>query len=372
MRTSGSRVVRKPLSPWTSLVSRARSSPAARRLPTSRSTRPGSAPARIRRAAAATSSVVFPVPGPPTTRSGPASWSRTRHAAGSHSGSASATRAGRTSKGTLASSGTSGPGTPRFDHAPPTVSGTGGWKARSRDGRRDGRTGPRRGPGDPARAGAQLGRSPRSWLSSACLVGRVLAEDGHDLLRHRVCADGTFAPHLAVEQAARSWRRPRARRPRPAQPASSPPLSAWHVPPGRTHCGRRCRLATATWRLATARVPTRGDARADQVAGRRGAVPGHDRGDDGRGAPSGAATTSAPASARRVWNTLGASSHEAIATCRSPAARSPATSSSTRGAPVATNPTRTCVRPLRRIRPPPAPATPQRPRSPPREHHASP
>ena len=32
----------------------------------------------------------------------------------------------------------------------------------------------------------------------------MLAEDGHDLPWHRVVrADGTFAPHLAVEQAAR-------------------------------------------------------------------------------------------------------------------------------------------------------------------------
>ena len=41
-------------------------------------------------------------------------------------------------------------------------------------------------------------------LSSARLVGRVLAEDGHDLPWHRVVrADGTFAPHIAAEQAAR-------------------------------------------------------------------------------------------------------------------------------------------------------------------------
>lgn len=38
----------------------------------------------------------------------------------------------------------------------------------------------------------------------ARLVGRVLAEDGHDLPWHRVLrADGTCAPHIAHEQAAR-------------------------------------------------------------------------------------------------------------------------------------------------------------------------
>jgi methylated-DNA-protein-cysteine methyltransferase-like protein len=41
-------------------------------------------------------------------------------------------------------------------------------------------------------------------LRSARLVGRVLAVDGHDLPWHRVVrADGSFAPHLAAEQAAR-------------------------------------------------------------------------------------------------------------------------------------------------------------------------
>lgn len=38
----------------------------------------------------------------------------------------------------------------------------------------------------------------------ARLVGRVLAEDSHDLPWHRVLrADGTCAPHVAQEQAAR-------------------------------------------------------------------------------------------------------------------------------------------------------------------------
>lgn len=41
-------------------------------------------------------------------------------------------------------------------------------------------------------------------LRSARLVGRILAEDGHDLPWHRVLrADGTCAPHIAREQAAR-------------------------------------------------------------------------------------------------------------------------------------------------------------------------
>lgn len=38
----------------------------------------------------------------------------------------------------------------------------------------------------------------------ARLVGRILAEDGHDLPWHRVLrADGTCAPHIAREQLAR-------------------------------------------------------------------------------------------------------------------------------------------------------------------------
>jgi methylated-DNA-protein-cysteine methyltransferase related protein len=38
----------------------------------------------------------------------------------------------------------------------------------------------------------------------ARLVGRILAEDGHDLPWHRVLrSDGTCAPHLAQEQSAR-------------------------------------------------------------------------------------------------------------------------------------------------------------------------
>ncbi|AEA23345.1 MGMT family protein [Pseudonocardia benzenivorans] len=45
---------------------------------------------------------------------------------------------------------------------------------------------------------AQLG------LSTPRIVGRILAEDGHDIPWHRVLrADGTPAPHIAVEQAAR-------------------------------------------------------------------------------------------------------------------------------------------------------------------------
>ena len=44
----------------------------------------------------------------------------------------------------------------------------------------------------------------RAGLASARLVGRILAEDGHDLPWHRVLrADGTCAPHIATEQSAR-------------------------------------------------------------------------------------------------------------------------------------------------------------------------
>ena len=44
----------------------------------------------------------------------------------------------------------------------------------------------------------------RTGLRSARLVGRILAEDGHDLPWHRVLrADGTCAPHLTQEQSAR-------------------------------------------------------------------------------------------------------------------------------------------------------------------------
>ncbi|MGD9986754.1 MGMT family protein [Pseudonocardia sp.] len=41
-------------------------------------------------------------------------------------------------------------------------------------------------------------------LSSPRIVGKVLSDDGHDVPWHRVLrADGTPAPHIAVEQAAR-------------------------------------------------------------------------------------------------------------------------------------------------------------------------
>jgi alkylated DNA nucleotide flippase Atl1 len=44
----------------------------------------------------------------------------------------------------------------------------------------------------------------RAGLRSARLVGRILAEDGHDLPWHRVLrADGSCAPHIAREQSAR-------------------------------------------------------------------------------------------------------------------------------------------------------------------------
>lgn len=44
----------------------------------------------------------------------------------------------------------------------------------------------------------------RAGLRSPRLVGRILAEDGHDIPWHRVLrADGTPAPHIAAEQGAR-------------------------------------------------------------------------------------------------------------------------------------------------------------------------
>ncbi|MCW0216229.1 MAG: MGMT family protein [Pseudonocardia sp.] len=44
----------------------------------------------------------------------------------------------------------------------------------------------------------------RAGIRSPRLVGRILAEDGHDLPWHRVLrADGSCAPHIAQEQAAR-------------------------------------------------------------------------------------------------------------------------------------------------------------------------
>jgi methylated-DNA-protein-cysteine methyltransferase-like protein len=44
----------------------------------------------------------------------------------------------------------------------------------------------------------------RAGLRSARLVGRILAEDGHDLPWHRVLrANGTLAPHIAHEQSDR-------------------------------------------------------------------------------------------------------------------------------------------------------------------------
>ncbi len=68
----------------------------------------------------------------------------------------------------------------------------------------------------------------RAGLRSPRLVGRILAEDGHDLPWHRVLrADGSCAPHIAREQSARlraegvlmvDGRLPRPpRRPRPAR-----------------------------------------------------------------------------------------------------------------------------------------------------------
>ena len=75
----------------------------------------------------------------------------------------------------------------------------------------------------------------RAGLRSPRLVGRILAEDGHDLPWHRVLrADGTCAPHIAVEQSARlraegvllvDGRLPRPRRPRP-EPSEDPDAGA--------------------------------------------------------------------------------------------------------------------------------------------------
>lgn len=74
----------------------------------------------------------------------------------------------------------------------------------------------------------------RAGIRSARLVGRILAEDGHDLPWHRVLrADGTSAPHIAREQAARlraegvlmvDGRLPREHR-RAARPVDEPPRS---------------------------------------------------------------------------------------------------------------------------------------------------
>ena len=57
----------------------------------------------------------------------------------------------------------------------------------------------------PGQTSAATARSrPRPGCRPARLVGRILAEDGHDLPWHRVLrADGTCAPHIAAEQAAR-------------------------------------------------------------------------------------------------------------------------------------------------------------------------
>ena len=231
MRTSGSRAVCTAAvsaapSRCRRVVSRALSSAAARRLPTSSSSLSGSPPERIRRAADASSRVVFPVPGPPTTRSGPASWSRTHRAAASHSGSGTATRGGRTSRGALASSTTSGPGTTRFDHVPPTVPGSGAGHDRGMDDATVERVRAlvRAIPPGP---GPQLRRDRRRRRGSArpAWSAALLAVDGHDLPWHRVVrANGTFAPHLAVGagRAAAGRGRPRHGRPRPGRPPPPP------------------------------------------------------------------------------------------------------------------------------------------------------
>ncbi|MFC4949416.1 MGMT family protein [Pseudonocardia sp. GCM10023141] len=44
----------------------------------------------------------------------------------------------------------------------------------------------------------------RAGLSTPRLVGRILADDGHDVPWHRVLrSNGTCAPHIAQEQSAR-------------------------------------------------------------------------------------------------------------------------------------------------------------------------
>lgn len=79
-------------------------------------------------------------------------------------------------------------------------------------------------------------------LRSARLVGRILAEDGHDLPWHRVLrADGSCAPHIAAEQSARlraegilmvDGRLPRDHRLRPpGPPARSRPRPRTPDPP---------------------------------------------------------------------------------------------------------------------------------------------
>ncbi len=76
VRTKGSWTIR-PGSPAIRASMRSRSAWAPRRPNVRIRIRSGSTPAAIRAATASTSIVVLPVPGPPTTSSGPSTWSAT-------------------------------------------------------------------------------------------------------------------------------------------------------------------------------------------------------------------------------------------------------------------------------------------------------
>ena len=93
MRATGSRMVRP-----TRAVIRVRSSAAAFRLKVRTSRRSGSAPASIRVATASTIVVVFPVPGPARTSSGPPRWSTTACCVGSSCGRTNGATSGCTSR----------------------------------------------------------------------------------------------------------------------------------------------------------------------------------------------------------------------------------------------------------------------------------
>ena len=167
-------------------------------------------------------------------------------------------RAGRGGRNVVKESG--GPGGRRFDHAAPTVSGA---RARGRGRGMD--------EGTVERLGAAVRAIPpgqvRSYgevaeeagLSSARLVGRVLAVDGHDLaVAPRQCARTAASPHTSpCEQAAglRGRGHPRRDGRVPARPPPPSPLSSRGTAPLR-RSGQRCRLAPA-------KVPTRASKGAD-------------------------------------------------------------------------------------------------------------
>ena len=93
MRASGSRIVLA-----TRPVIRVRSSAAALRLKVRTRICSGSTPASIRAATASTIVVVFPVPGPASTSSGPPGWSTTACCVGSSRGRETATGSAATSR----------------------------------------------------------------------------------------------------------------------------------------------------------------------------------------------------------------------------------------------------------------------------------